>query len=226
MASKNSIKSDIKDGFYHIYNRGVGKMDIFKDEMDFGVFLSYLSDCLLPPPNKEELYHSINIQDRVLYVPKRIPKNYYGKIALACYCLMPNHFHFLIKQLEKGAMKNFIHSVLLRYSMYFNKKYDRVGPLFQGRYKAIFVDNESYLLYLSKYIHLNPSEFTHDLLKAKSSYADFVGLKNTLWVCKNEILKYFNNKVLLDFKKVNKYEDFVEKDKDNISIINELTLED
>lgn len=225
MASKNSIKSDIKDGFYHVYNRGVGKMVIFKDETDYAVFLSYLKEYLSPPPDKKDLFHNIYIQDRVLYVPKRIPNNYYGKVDFCCYCLMPNHIHFLIKQLENNSMKNFLHSLLLRYSMYFNKKYERVGPVFQGRYKGVFIDNDAYLLYLSKYIHLNPLKYTKDLIMAKSSYADYLGLKNTPWLHKELILQYFNNKVLIDFKKTNDYKKFVEGDSKDLKIISDLTLE-
>ena len=59
-------------------------------------------------------------------------------------------------------MQQFLHSLQLRYSMYFNKKNKRVGPLFQGRYKAVMIENDSYLLHLSRYIHLNPSEYTED----------------------------------------------------------------
>lgn len=225
MASKNSIKSDIKDGYYHIYNRGVGKMDIFKDEEDYGVFLSYIKECLSPIPDKKELMRKIYIQDRVLYVPARIPKNLNNKLILLCYCLMPNHIHLIIKQLEKGIMKDFAHSILLRYSMYFNKKYDRVGPLFQGRYKAAFIDNETYLLYLSKYIHLNPHDLNSNLVDAKSSYADYLEYKHTTWINTKIILSYFNKKLSSEFTKTNTYGKFVENGQDDCKIIEPFTLE-
>jgi hypothetical protein len=69
MASKNSLKSDVKGGFYHIYNRGVGKMIIFKDDEDYGVFLSYVKECLSPILSKKELIYKVHIQDRILYIP-------------------------------------------------------------------------------------------------------------------------------------------------------------
>ena len=122
-------------------------------------------------------------------------------------------------------MKEFVHSLLLRYSMYFNKKYDRVGPLFQGRYKGVFVENEVYLLYLSKYIHLNPGEFTSDLVRAKSSYADFLKMKNTTWVKSDEVLRYFDNKVIIEFNKTNSYRKFVESDRKDIEIVKDFVLE-
>jgi len=225
VASRNSIKPDVKDGYYHIYNRGVGKMEIFKGESDYGVFLSYLKEYLSPVPDNESRIRKIYIQDRVFNVIGRVPKNFKDKVVLLCYCLMPNHFHILIKQLENGSMKNFIHSLLLRYSMYFNKKYDRVGPLFQGRYKAVLVENEGYLLYLSKYIHLNPSEFTSDLLDTKSSYADYLKLKHTTWVNPDEILHYFNDKTSPEFSKINNYKSFVENDVKTSNVVEGLMLD-
>lgn len=225
MASKNSVKPDIKNGYYHIYNRGVGKMDIFNDDADYGVFLSYLKEYLSPPPNKTELLHTIYLKDRVFRGVDRIPKNFTNKISLICYCLMPNHFHLLIKQNENSVMKDFVHSLLLRYSTYFNKKYDRVGPLFQGRFKAVLVENESYLLHLSKYIHLNPLKYSKSIENAKSSYADFLGLKHTLWVNPNIILTYFNKNIASDFQKINNYKKFVEVDNSNLSAIKDLVLE-
>jgi putative transposase len=225
MASKNSIKSDVTDGFYHVYNRGVGRMEIFKDDQDYGVFLSYLKEYLSPKQEKNELIHKIYVQDRVFNGVARTPKNYHNKFELICYCLMPNHFHFLIKQPVSGSMKNFMHSLLLRYSMYFNKKYDRVGPLFQGRYKAVFVESEEYLLYLSRYIHVNPGEFTNNLLNAKSSYADFIGLKHTSWLNPDKVLVYFNNKILPGLTKVNTYKNFVEGDTGETNIDANLLLD-
>lgn len=225
MASKNSIKSDIKGGFYHIYNRGVGKMEIFKDEADYGVFLSYIKEYLSPVPEGEPPVRKVYVQDRVFTVTARMPINYSEKLKLICYCLMPNHFHLLIKQLENESMRNFLHSLLLRYSMYFNKKYDRVGPVFQGRYKAVFVETEEYLLYLSRYIHLNPGEYTSNILNAKSSYADYLKLKNTSWVSTDEILFYFNNNVLPEFKKINTYKSFVENKEREPEAISDLKLE-
>jgi putative transposase len=140
---------------------------------------------------------------------------------------MPNHFHLLIKQTAKGGMKTFIHSLLLRYSRYFNQKYKRVGPLFQGRYKAVLIDSDPYLLHLSRYIHLNPSEHLSNLTEAYSSYADYLGIRNTSWVNTKTILAYFNQVKTLDFKSVNKYMDFVEKynSKNIINILDGLTLE-
>lgn len=226
MASKNSIKSNLENGFYHIYNRGVGKMEIFKDEQDYDVFLNYLKEGLSSLPDKDSVPHEIYFEDRAFKVVGRMSKNFYERLVLVCYCLMPNHIHLEIKQVEINSMKDFMHSLLIRYSMYFNKKYNRVGPVFQGRYKAVYVENEMYLLYLSKYIHLNPLEISNDLTKSKSSYSDYLGLTKTLWVNTDIILSFFNKKVSSEFKKTNSYKKFVESDESNIEIIKHMALDD
>lgn len=226
MASRNSIKSDIKNGYYHIYNRGVEKRVIFEDEMDYKVFLSYTKEYLSPKTNIEKIV-LVTFKDTVFKGVPRQPNNYHGKVELLAYCLMPNHFHLLIKQSEKGGMRNFVHSLLLRYSRYFNQKYKRVGPLFQGRYKAVSIDNDSYLLHLSRYIHLNPGEYLSNLVEGYSSYSDYLGLRNTLWLNTKTISAYFDQANGSDFKKVNSYKTFVEKsdDKSIVSILDGLTLE-
>lgn len=227
MASRNSIKSDVVNGYYHVYNRGVEKRDIFVDKQDYGVFLSYLKEYLSPPSDKEMRIAVVTFKDTVFKGVARLPNNYKGKVSLMVYALMPNHFHFILKQNIQGSMKEFVHSLLLRYSMYFNKKYKRVGPLFQGRYKAILVDNDSYLLHLSRYIHLNPTEFSNDISGAYSSYKYYLGLVKADWLDIHMILDYFKSKTGLDFKNINTYKDFVEKySKNNVSFLQDLVLED
>jgi len=200
-------------------------MTIFVDEADYGVFLSYLKEYLSPPPDKDKLLYTVYLKDRVFKGVDRIPKNFTNKLVLVCYCLMPNHFHLLIKQHEKGSMKDFIHSLLLRYSMYFNKKYKRVGPVFQGRFKAILIENENYLLHLSRYIHLNPGEYTDDLINAKSSYADFLRLRHTAWINAEIILSFFNKSTLPEFDKPGGYKKFVDGARESIKILEGLTLD-
>ncbi len=200
MASRNSIKSDVKGGYYHVYNRGVEKRTIFEDEMDYKVFLGYVKEYLSPKDDSKKILQ-ITFKDTVFKGVPRLPKNYSDRIELLVYCLMPNHFHFLLKQSQKGWMKQFVHSLLLRYSTYFNKKYGRVGPLFQGRYKAVLVDNDAYLLHLSRYIHLNPSEYSSNLVEAYSSYSDYLGFRNASWVNTKTILDYFNRVKKFGFQK-------------------------
>lgn len=219
MPRKNSLKVYIENGYYHIYNRGVERRTIFEDDQDYGVFLSYLKYSLSEPPKKKQITRTFTLQGEPFKGVPRMPKSFYKKIELNTFCLMPNHFHLIIKQIDPSAMKSFMNSIITRYTMYFNKKYDRVGSLFQGVYRAVSVNDEAYLLHLSRYIHLNPKEFTRDLTSAYSSYADYLGLRHTVWLKPDIILGQFNNKVGIEFKKINSYKDFVEKYKQEDKLI-------
>ena len=90
--------------------------------------------------------------------PSRLSKNHAEEIDLLAYCLMPNHFHLLVYQEKINSMNHFLRSVATKYAMFFNRKYDRTGHLFEGIYKAVLVETEEQLIYLSKYIHRNPVE--------------------------------------------------------------------
>lgn len=230
MPSKNLIKTDVENGYYHIYNRGVEKRIIFQDERDYKVFLGYLKEYLSPPPKPEDIIKTFILQGTTFKGVARQPNNYFHKIELIAYCLMPNHFHLLIKQIEKGSMSSFMKSISTRYSMYFNKKYDRVGSLFQNIYKAVNVLDEEYILHLSRYIHLNPAEYTKDLTKAYSSYVEYLGKRKTEWIKPRVVLDYFNNAKQDVFKTKNNYKDFVEKYREetvkSIEALGKITLED
>jgi len=208
---KNSLKVYVYGGYYHIYNRGVEKRIIFEDSQDYKVFLNFLKYCLSKPPKAEDCKKTFTLRGLPFQGIPHQPRNYFGKIELVAYCLMPNHFHLLIHQLDNTSLKNFMTSLVTRYSMYFNKKYNRVGSLFQSVYRAVLVNDDNYLLHLSRYIHLNPSEFTNDLLSAYSSYGDFVGVRKTSWLNPDIILDQFDNKIKTEFTKINNYKDFIEK---------------
>ncbi len=226
MPRKHSIKTYIKDGFYHIYNRGVEKRNIFLDEQDYKVFLSYLKYSLSPPPKKNAVLKIFTLQGLPFKGVPRMPKNFVNDLELHTYCLMPNHFHLLIKQLTEDAMRSFMNSIITRYSMYFNKKYDRVGSLFQGVYKAILINDNSYLLHLSRYIHVNPSEYTSNLLEAYSSYAEYLKIRKTSWIKTDFIMNFFEQTTIPEIKKVNSYKQFVENYKtDGKLVLENLTID-
>jgi putative transposase len=208
MPSRNSIKIYVENGYYHIYNRGVEKRIIFEDDQDYKVFLKYIREILSPV----DIGQSSDTEKILL-------KNYSTEIDLVAYCLMPNHFHFLIKQKSKFSIEGFMRALMTRYSMYFNKRYDRVGSLFQGRYKAVLIKDEPYLLHLSRYIHLNPAEYTNNLESAYSSYADYLGRRNTPWVKPNDILSLFAQNSVVNLQKIKSYKKFVEEYATDSSII-------
>ncbi len=227
MPSRNIVKVYLENGYYHIYNRGVEKRTIFVDEQDYRSFLKYLKESLSSPSDLKTTTKTFSVRGVTFDATPRLVKNFDKKIDLMVYCLMPNHFHLLVKQSEHMDINKFIQSICTRYSMYFNKKYKRIGKLFQGSYKAILITTDEYLLHLSRYIHLNPAEFTKDLASAYSSYAEYIGIRKTSWVKTKEILSYFN-KTSKDFKKrANTYRDFVEKYQTDLGLtLDKLTLEE
>ena len=127
--------------------------------------------------------------------------NFFGTITLVSHCLMPNHFHFLIRQTDADAIDRFMNSLCTRYTMYFNKKYKRIGPLFQSVYKAVMVTTDEQLKHLTRYIHRNPihkgsyKEIPSRILATYqySSYPEFLGLRTTEWIHAEKILAYFGN---------------------------------
>ena len=220
MTAKNRTKVYVENTYYHVYNRGVEKRTIFLDEKDYKVFLSYLQFYLMPPP-------SLRGPSPKSY-PSQQLSNHNNKISLVSYCLMPNHFHLAIKQVDKDSMTNFIRALSTRYSMYFNKRYTRVGSLFQGRYKAVLIENDMQFLYLTKYIHRNPlalAEYTaKNLLDYPySSYRNYTGIIHQSWVDpSNVIYRYLGN------NPHNSYQSFVEETKeisDEIETLGGLTLD-
>lgn len=187
MPSKNTVKIYAEDGYYHLYNRGVEKRNIFIDEEDCSVFLRYLKQYLCP---KEELK---TLSGTGLRVDRLIRSNMSDEIELLSFALMPNHFHLLVKQFTKNAISKFTMRLLTSYSMYFNKKYQRVGTLFQDTYKGSIILDDQYILHLSKYIHNNP----HKLGRMNIDYKQFTSLpynlgeKTASWIKPKFILEYF-----------------------------------
>lgn len=227
MASKNVLKSYIENGYYHVYNRGVEKRMIFQDDQDYKVFLNYLKTYLDPPTIDIEPKF-VTINSNSFYSQPRPLNNFSKEIELLAYCLMPNHFHLLIKQNSQRSIEKFTKSLLSKYSTYFNKRNERVGGLFQGPYKAVLIEDESYLLHLSRYIHLNPSLHTNisPINHPYSSYSDYLGLIHTKWVKPDLILSFFKNAQKYDFKDVSSYQGFVEdylKEKESLK---DFVLED
>ena len=135
--------------YYHVYNRGNNEQDIFRDDEDYVLFLLRLRENLFP---------------NVPLIGTRKPAEASGRIALpegafslVCYCLMPNHFHLLIQQCTDLPLSKLISKVCTSYAKCFNANYGRVGQVFQDQFKAIAVEDNDYLIWLSAYIHSNPS---------------------------------------------------------------------
>jgi len=227
MPAKNAIKVYAPESYYHIYNRGVNKRVIFKDKQDYSVFLSYLKTYLLPK-DTDQLNSKVKNPD-TSYTDKSqaeallLLNNFSDKIELLAYCLMPNHFHLLIKQQGESDMEYLMRSLMSRYSKYFNKRHHRVGPLFQGRYKAVLVESDAQLLHLTRYIHRNPfplqslqrtvlSREDSPLFIQPTSYPNYLGQINQQWLKPDFILENFSKTGF------NSYQAFVESQDNDLEV--------
>lgn len=232
MPARHRIKTYIENSFYHIYNRGVEKRIVFQDTQDYRVFLHYLKLYLSPPESLKSLKGLKGLS--FVMRPKQRPLNNFNQeIILLSYCLMPNHFHLLLKQKPTNGIEKFMRSLGTKYVQYFNKRYQRIGPLFQGAYKAVLVETDEQLLHLSRYIHLNPletnkkkSSLSKKLLDSYSSYADYLGKKKTEWLHPEEILSFFKTAQKTNLKDLLSYQGFVENYREPPEeILGELILE-
>ena len=178
--------------FYHIYNRGNGKMNIFRDVEDFIFFLSRLEENLFP--DKEAIdRHKQKFPDS--YIRGTLPEK---SFTIICYCLMPNHYHILIRQNADTSVSKLVAKLATGFSMYFNKKYKNVGSVFQGKFKAVRVDSDNYLSWLSAYIHQNPAVagIVKNIIDYRySSYLDYIGISNSKICDTSLLLGMFEDKI-------------------------------
>lgn len=206
----------VNEQIYHIFNRGVEKRPTFQKSRDYQRYLKSLQYYQLqgPKPSFSKFFqpsiHKIDFSKKI--------------VEILAYCLMPNHFHLLIKQKSDKAITEFVSKLINSYTKYFNTKYDRVGPLFQGQFKAVLIEREEQLIHVSRYIHLNPitSFLVKDLADYKwSSYHEYVDINHNGICIKEEILRFF--------KSPKEYRQFVLDQIDygqTLEIIKHKTLED
>ena len=196
MPSRNIVKEPSPDSFYHIYARGNNKQPIFVDDFDFDYFINLLYRYLSPDKIKIQKY----------YYP-----SFFGQIKILAYCLKDNHFHMLIYQKNKSDIEKFMRSIMTSYSMYFNLRYHRTGPLFESRYKSSYVMGDDYLCHISRYIHLNPRCWRR---YKYSSLRYYQNSPNPVWLDVDTILDQFSNRKA--------YYDYVLEDEISHNQLNEI----
>lgn len=199
-----NIKFD-NESFYHIFNRGINKQNIFLTSRDYNRFLDTLIYYQFTGPKPRFSTHNkFRIKDF-----SSNPKI----VEVVCYCLMPNHFHFLIKQTQEGGTVEFMSKVANSYTKYFNIKHLKLGPLLQGEFKAVPIQTDEHLLQLSRYIHLNP--YVSGLCKNPeeyhlSSYPTFISLSQSNLCVPKSILEFFPS--ANEYKKfVVDYQDYADR---------------
>lgn len=132
--------------YYHIYNRGVEQRNIFEDRGDYIRFLDYL--C------------RFNTSDTLSHLFLDNTKTKKPLVSVLSYCLLPNHFHMLLKQLQDCGISRFLHKVQMAYAHYFNKKHHRSGRLFESTFHAKPITSNAHLDHIPRYIHLNALDLT------------------------------------------------------------------
>jgi putative transposase len=145
--------------FYHIYNRGVDKRVIFQDKADFKRFYASLylfNDSSYSHSGDRSPLRAHDLFNRLLKTEKR------GSclVNVVSYCLLPNHYHLLLEQMEERGINKFMHKLGMGYSNYFNKRYERSGRLFEGPFKAKLIQRDEHFIHMPRYIHLNALDMT------------------------------------------------------------------
>lgn len=138
-------------GIYHVLNRGVEKRNIFEKSQDYSRFILGLYHFNNAHPS--DIWANLQKEGRsVLSRAGRDPL-----VDILCFVLMPNHYHLILREIRKGGIIAFMHK-MAGYATYFNKQYDRVGSLFQSRYKAVQIKDDTQLANTFVYVHTNPVE--------------------------------------------------------------------
>ncbi|MDP2631595.1 MAG: transposase [Candidatus Uhrbacteria bacterium] len=141
------------DGYYHVYNRGVDLRRIFMDEMDYRRFFEsmYLfNDSNHKHRSGREVDRTLKLSAHEILQLDREPL-----VDILSYCLIPNHFHIFLRQVQDGGVSHFLHGLGMGYAKYFNLRHKRTGSLFEGAYKVVHVKNEAHYYHVPRYIHLN-----------------------------------------------------------------------
>lgn len=184
---------------YHVVNRGVAKKPIFTGAKDYQRALEIIDYYRYPnPPLRFSFYNRLPKREKQNFIEK-LKKENKPLVEIIAFCLMPNHMHFLLKQLQKKGTPTFMRNFQNSYARYFNTKYDRIGPLFQSMFKAVRIETDEQLLHVSRYIHLNPvSSYlieVEDLFGYPwSSFPEYVRVQPPKLVATDLILGYFKTK--------------------------------
>jgi putative transposase len=214
-----------KGKIYHIYNRGVEKRNIFKDDNDRWRFLQGLFLFNDEKTTANLLWQMEKNRGRVTF---GILREFFAKekrnrdplARIMADCLMPNHFHLLLEEIKENGISRFMQKLGTGYARYFNNKYQRVGGLFQGPFKAASAEKENYLKYLLVYIDvINPGELVEPQLKEEgvkdigaimkfaesypwSTHQEYLGKRESIIIEKGLLGEFFPT--------ARKYREFVE----------------
>lgn len=194
----------VNNEIYHVYNRGVEKREVFLEDKDYLRFIHDLFEFNDQAPALN--FNHYSNQSLEVGLPHIKPRKLL--VEIMAFCLMPNHFHLMVRQKREGGITAFMRKLGTGYTNYFNQKYHRVGSLFQGKYKIIHITEEEHFIHLPFYIHFNPLDLVEPRWKERrlkdadkaskflesyrwSSYPDYIGKKNFPSVTQRQFLLEF-----------------------------------
>ncbi|MEK7156943.1 MAG: transposase [Patescibacteria group bacterium] len=193
-----------EDEYYHVYNRGVDKRSIFDDYEDVERFLQCMKEFNVVEPIGS-LYENSFRRDQLGGEASKLVAD--GEdiplVEFTAYCLNPNHYHFVLKQLVDRGIEKFMQKIGTGHTMFFNNKYERSGSLFQGVFKAVHIDSNEYLLHISAYANLNNRVHQLGGLASKlvrSSWGEYTD-ERVRGICNKEV-------ILDQFRSMGEYKEF------------------
>ena len=187
--------------FYHIFNRGNDRKIIFPAHEDLMRFAQGLEEFNTLEPIGSIYANNFKKANPSLRSPA--PKS--DKIVnIVCYCINLNHYHLILEQRIDRGIEKFMHRLGTGYSNFFNKKYRRTGSLFEGRFKAVHIDSNEYLLHLSAYVNLNNQAHQLKDIACKSSWPEYSDEEHDQKFCAKDI-------ILNQFQTRAEYKQFAEK---------------
>lgn len=212
------------DEIYHVFNRGITDLIVFPDDRYYQRALETISFY-----RYKKYTHRFSYYVR-LSQTKKDEIFQYGdhqtQVSILSYCLMPNHFHFVIRQTRDQGIQNFISLFSNSYTRYFNTKKRRIGPVFQGKFKSVRVESEEQLIHVCRYVHLNP--YSSGLVKATadlegysySSYKEYLHPESPRICNTQEILGLFPDRE--EYRKfVSDYSDYQRQ----LELVKHLTID-
>lgn len=193
----------VNSEIYHVFNRGIDRRETFTDNNEFERAVTSMNYYLHKKPvNKLSTYlKSVQQGSRI--------DNNEGilLVDLICYCLMGNHFHFLVRQNEDGGISKFLSNFQNSYTRYFNTKHERTGPLFSTQFKAVRIENENQLAHISRYIHLNP--YTSEVVNSFDQLISYPWSSLEKYLNLNSSTNLKKEIILANFRSVLEYKRFV-----------------
>lgn len=186
----------ISGEIYHVFNRSIAKQPIFNTKRDYNRFLEAINYYkFLDTPFRFSHFFRMDSKERASLM-ENLKKNN-KLVQILAFCIMPNHFHLLVRQLEDNGILTLVKNIQNSYAKYFNIKYKRTGSLFQEQFKAIRLETDEQLLHVSRYIHINPltayivKNIAELISYPWTSFMDYVGNNERDIINTSEILAFF-----------------------------------